>query len=190
MTVSSTSLWRPARVIENRPVANGSMWIKLEATDKLSAPFEPGHVLGLGVPRRSRPHASCYTISRADPETRQFEHLYRVIPGGRMTPHLAALPAGARDIFPRTISHTDTEGDSRCCRAHRFDCDRHGNRASVRLCGESVERGRIAADDIVCRLPCGIRYVPGRANWRRLLANIPTSHGNLQSPTLQKNGEA
>ena len=99
MTVSSTSIWRPARVIENRPAANGSMWIKLEATDKLSAPFEPGHVLGLGVPVDQGHMRHAYTISRADPETRQFEHLYRVIPGGRMTPRLAALPAGSAIFF-------------------------------------------------------------------------------------------
>jgi ferredoxin-NADP reductase len=99
MTLSSTSVWRPARVIENRPVANGSMWIKLEATDKLPAAFEPGHVLGLGVPVDQGHIRHAYTISRADPESRQFEHLYRVIPGGRMTPHLAALPAGSAMFF-------------------------------------------------------------------------------------------
>jgi CDP-4-dehydro-6-deoxyglucose reductase len=99
MTGSSSSIWRPARVLENRPVANGSMWIKLEATDKLPAAFEPGHVLGLGVPVDQGHMRHAYTISRADPESRQFEHLYRVIPGGRMTPRLAALPAGSVMYF-------------------------------------------------------------------------------------------
>ncbi len=99
MALSSTSLWRPARVIENRPVANGSMWIRLEAIDDLPAAFEPGHVLGLGLMHDQGTMRHAYTVSRADPESRRFEHLYRVIPGGRMTPHLAALPAGAPISF-------------------------------------------------------------------------------------------
>lgn len=99
MTLSSTSLWRPARVIENRPVANGSMWIRLEATDELPLPFEPGHVLGLGLKHDQGYMRHAYTVSRADPESRRFEHLYRVIPGGRMTPHLAALSVGAPISF-------------------------------------------------------------------------------------------
>jgi len=99
MAVSSTSLWRPANVIENRQVANGSMWIKLEATDDLPAPFEPGHVLGLGLKYDEGTMRHAYTISRSDPATRRFEHLYRVIPGGRMTPHLASLRIGAPISF-------------------------------------------------------------------------------------------
>lgn len=99
MASGSTSLWRPARVIENRPVANGSMWIQLEATDELPAAFEPGHVLGLGLAQDQGYLRHAYTISRADPEARRFEHLYRVIPGGRMTPHLAVLSAGAPISF-------------------------------------------------------------------------------------------
>jgi NAD(P)H-flavin reductase len=112
MSLSSTSLWRPARVIENRLVATGSMWIKLEATDKLPAAFEPGHVLGLGVPVDQGHMRHAYTISRADPESRQFEHLYRVIPGGRMTPHLAALPAGS-DMFFHGPFHTPIQQEIR-----------------------------------------------------------------------------
>ena len=99
MTLSSTSIWRPARVIENRQVANGSMWIKLEATDELPAPFEPGHVLGLGLKYDQGTMRHAYTVSRSDPGSRRFEHLYRVIPDGRMTPHLAALPIGASISF-------------------------------------------------------------------------------------------
>jgi ferredoxin-NADP reductase len=99
MALGSTSLWRPARVIENRPVANGSMWIQLEATDELPVEFEPGHVLGLGLAQDQGYMRHAYTISRAHPETRRFEHLYRVIPGGRMTPHLAALTVGAAVSF-------------------------------------------------------------------------------------------
>lgn len=99
MGLTSTSLWRPARVIENRPVANGSKWIQLEAADDLPAAFEPGHVLGLGLAHGQGYMRHAYTISRAEPESRRFGHLYRVIPNGRMTPHLAALPDGAAISF-------------------------------------------------------------------------------------------
>jgi len=99
MAFPSTSLWRPARVIENRPVANGSMWIQLEATDDLPAAFEPGHVLGLGIAHDQGYMRHAYTISRAEPESRRFGHLYRIIPTGRMTPHMAALPVGAPISF-------------------------------------------------------------------------------------------
>jgi NAD(P)H-flavin reductase len=112
MAVSSTSFWRPARVIQNRPVANGSMWIQLEAIDELPAPFEPGHVLGLGLKQYQGYMRHAYTVSRADPETRRFEHLYRVIPGGRMTPHLTALPAGAPISFHGPF-HTPIEQEIR-----------------------------------------------------------------------------
>jgi CDP-4-dehydro-6-deoxyglucose reductase len=75
------------------------MWIRLEATDELPLPFEPGHVLGLGLKHDQGYMRHAYTVSRADPESRRFEHLYRVIPGGRMTPHLAALSVGAPISF-------------------------------------------------------------------------------------------
>ena len=89
-----TSTWRPARVIENRPVANGSMWITLEAVDDGPAAFQPGHVLGLGLKHDQGYMRHAYTVSRGKPHTRRFEHLYRVIPGGRMTPSLARLSVG------------------------------------------------------------------------------------------------
>jgi NAD(P)H-flavin reductase len=85
-------MWRPARVIENRQVADGSMWITLEATDGLPAAFEPGHVLGLGLKLNDNSlmrHA--YTVSRGEPSARRFEHLYRIVSGGRMSPRLAYL---------------------------------------------------------------------------------------------------
>lgn len=96
-----TSRWRPARVIDNRAVSNGSMWITLEATDALPAAYEPGHVLGLGIPREdgggNLRHA--YTVSRGEPQARRFEHLYRVIPDGVLTPRLAQLSRGAMVFF-------------------------------------------------------------------------------------------
>jgi len=75
------------------------MWIQLEAIDELPAAFEPGHVLGLGIAHDQGYMRHAYTISRAEPESRQFGHLYRIIPDGRMTPHLAALPVGAPISF-------------------------------------------------------------------------------------------
>jgi NAD(P)H-flavin reductase len=86
------SVWRPARVIENRRISEGSGWIVLEAADELPAAFDPGHVLGLGLRTAENSlmrHA--YTVSRGAPALRRFEHLYRVIAGGRMSPRLAAL---------------------------------------------------------------------------------------------------
>jgi NAD(P)H-flavin reductase len=92
MVHDTRSLWRPARVVLNRPIANGSMWIALEAIDELPATFEPGHVLGLGLKLNEHTlvrHA--YTVSQGVSDFRRFEHLYRVIPGGRVSPLLAQL---------------------------------------------------------------------------------------------------
>jgi NAD(P)H-flavin reductase len=92
MAFDLRSTWRPARVITNRPVANGSMWIALAATDEGPAAFHPGHVLGLGMKLDDHTlirHA--YTVSRGEPTARRFEHLYRVVSGGRMSPLLAQL---------------------------------------------------------------------------------------------------
>jgi len=86
------SVWRPARVLANHAIAEGSMWVVLEAMDDLPAAFEPGHVLGLGLKRDDHTlvrHA--YTVSRGKPSARRFEHLYRVISGGRVSPLLAQL---------------------------------------------------------------------------------------------------
>jgi len=79
-------------VIENKVVADGSLWLVLEAADDLPAAFEPGHVLGLGLKLNDGSlmrHA--YTVSRGTPSSNRFEHLYRVISGGRMSQRLAAL---------------------------------------------------------------------------------------------------
>ena len=92
MALDFRSTWRPARVIENRPVADGSLWMALEATDGVPAAFEPGHVLGLGLKLGDDSlmrHA--YTVSRGTPSSKRFEHLYRVISGGRMSRRLAEL---------------------------------------------------------------------------------------------------
>jgi NAD(P)H-flavin reductase len=68
------------------------MWIVLEATDESPAAFQPGHVLGLGLKLTDNTlmrHA--YTVSRGEAATRRFEHLYRVVSGGRMSPMLAQI---------------------------------------------------------------------------------------------------
>jgi len=40
-----------------------------------------------------------YTVSRDEPHTRRFEHLYRIIPSGRMTPRLTELSICAEMFF-------------------------------------------------------------------------------------------
>jgi NAD(P)H-flavin reductase len=91
--------WRPARVIDNRRVANGSMWIELEATDELAAAYEPGHVLSLGIPLDGALLRHAYTVSWSDHADRRFAHLYRVIAEGRMTPRMSQLSPGAKMFF-------------------------------------------------------------------------------------------
>jgi ferredoxin-NADP reductase len=91
--------WRPARVVDNRPVAKGSMWMTLEAVDDWAAAYEPGHVLSLGLKLDRGFMRHAYTVSRGRFVTRQFEHLYRVISHGRMTPRLSELSPGATVFF-------------------------------------------------------------------------------------------
>lgn len=76
------------------------MWITLEAADDLPAAFAPGHVLALGLRQPDGTlmrHA--YTVSRGEPSTRRFEHLYRIVSGGRMSPRLAGLATSAEVFF-------------------------------------------------------------------------------------------
>jgi NAD(P)H-flavin reductase len=75
------------------------MWIVLEAADDLPAAYEPGHVLGLGLQVNGSAMRHAYTVSRGEPDSRRFEHLYRVIPGGRMTPRLTELSIGDEVFF-------------------------------------------------------------------------------------------
>jgi NAD(P)H-flavin reductase len=92
--------WRPARVVENRKAARASMWLMLEASDDLPAAFDPGHVLSLGLRQESGTYLRhAYTVSRGDPKRRRFEHLYRVVDNGRMTPQLMQLEPGTEVFF-------------------------------------------------------------------------------------------
>jgi len=67
-----------AKSSKNRPVANGSMWIQLEAPMSCRE-FEPGHVLGLGV-NTIRATCAMPTPSAGPSRDRGASHLYRVIP--------------------------------------------------------------------------------------------------------------
>jgi NAD(P)H-flavin reductase len=67
------------------------MWITLEAADERPAAFQPGHVLGLGLKFNDTLMRHAYTVSRGEPSARRFEHLYRVVSGGRMSPLLAGI---------------------------------------------------------------------------------------------------
>jgi|SRR5579862_713676 len=58
--------WRPARVVQNRRVAAGSMWLTLEAIDDWAAAYEPGHVLSLGLSLEDGFIRHAYTVSRGE----------------------------------------------------------------------------------------------------------------------------
>src|SRR5579872_4172652 len=105
MTRDTNPAWRQARVLDNQLVADGSMWITLEATDELPATYEPGHVLGLSLKVGDGYMRHAYTVSRGEAQTRRFDHLYRIISHGRMTPRLAALSKDAT-VFFRGPFHT------------------------------------------------------------------------------------
>jgi len=76
-------------------MGRGNRWLKLQLPEGATMDFEPGTVLGLSMRHEAGTLRHAYTVSRARPKERTLEFLYRVIPGGRMTPHLAALAPGA-----------------------------------------------------------------------------------------------
>lgn len=77
------------------PLGRGNRWLKLEVHGDSPLDHEPGTVLGLAMRHGTEALRHAYTVSWADPAARTLEFLYRVIPGGRMTPHLSALGPGA-----------------------------------------------------------------------------------------------
>ena len=87
-----TQAWREAVVTGNREVGRGCRLLLLDLPDDLPFPFEPGHVVSL----RHQGHRHPYTVSQADPARRRLGILFRVIPGGRLTPTLEALGPGTR----------------------------------------------------------------------------------------------
>jgi len=85
-----TQVWRPGLLTANRESGRGTRLLELELRDELPFPFEAGHVVVL----RHGGHRHPYTVSRARPARRALDLLLRVIPGGRLTPALAAAAAG------------------------------------------------------------------------------------------------
>jgi ferredoxin-NADP reductase len=82
-------------ILENRSMGRGNRWLKLQVQDSRPLTHEPGTVVGLSLRHGQDVFRHVYTVSRADPEKNTLEFLYRVIPGGRMTPLLEALAPGA-----------------------------------------------------------------------------------------------
>ncbi len=94
-----TSTWRQARVAGNREVGRGSRMLALQLEDGHPFPYEPGHVVSLRVIKADGSYLRHpYTVSMVHPEVRVMELLFRVIPGGRLTPTLAALKEGGVEI--------------------------------------------------------------------------------------------
>jgi ferredoxin-NADP reductase len=90
-----TQIWRQALVTGNREVGRGCRLLQLELRDDLPFPYQPGHVALL----RQEGHRHPYTLSQVDPRRRGLGIVYRVIPGGRLTPMLEALVPGAQLEF-------------------------------------------------------------------------------------------
>ncbi|BDU73099.1 ferredoxin--NADP reductase [Mesoterricola silvestris] len=90
MTEDWTQAWRTATVTDNREVGRGFRLLHLEVADALPFPFEPGHVVSL----RHAGHRHPYTLSWTDPGSRTVGLLFRVIPGGRLTPSLESATPG------------------------------------------------------------------------------------------------
>ena len=86
--------WRRAVVREQRGVARGTQLTTVELPDDLPFPFEPGHVIALRAETPAGLVRHPYTLCGAEPASRQALLVYRVIPGGRLTPTLASLPSG------------------------------------------------------------------------------------------------
>lgn len=90
MTDDWTKVWRPAVVSGNRIVGRGARLLELDLPDALPFPFEPGHVAVLRLDAVKHP----YTLSCTDPDRRRVGMVFRVIPGGRLTPLLEGLVPG------------------------------------------------------------------------------------------------
>jgi len=84
-----------AVILENKAAGRGNRWLKVQIQDQSPLDHEPGTVVGLSFRQGMDLYRHAYTVSRADPEKRSLEFLYRVIPQGHMTPLLAALGPGA-----------------------------------------------------------------------------------------------
>lgn len=85
-----TQVWRMAKVAGGRNVARGTRMVTLHLPDDLPFPFLPGHVVAL----RDLGFKHAYTVCRSDSGARLLDLVFRVVPGGRLTPHLASAPPG------------------------------------------------------------------------------------------------
>ena len=85
---------RRATIVENREIARGSRWLVLRPDDPEPLTYEPGNVLSLFIEQGGKNFRHAYTITHCDPAAHTFTLLYRVIPTGHMTPHLAAMQPG------------------------------------------------------------------------------------------------
>ena len=106
-----------AFVLENKALGRGNRWLKLQFKPGENLDHEPGSVVGLSIRHGQGLLRHAYTVSRADPAARTLEFLYRVIPDGRMTPHLAQAGPGAEVLLSGRGGHpirgevaTDPEG--------------------------------------------------------------------------------
>lgn len=94
-----TPLWRTARIVENREVGHGSQMMSLRLDDEHPFPYEPGHVISLRVSNvEGTVLRHPYTVSMVFPGKRILELLFRVIPGGRLTPTLGLMQDGRVEI--------------------------------------------------------------------------------------------
>lgn len=89
-----TQAWRRAEVRANHALARGTQLTRLHLADDLPFPFEPGHVVSLRAETGAGLVRHAYTLSFVDVAARTVDVVYRVIPGGRLTPHLAAAAPG------------------------------------------------------------------------------------------------
>lgn len=87
---------RPVRIIENRRLARATFWLSLQLEDEHPLPHRPGNILSVFVDVEGRRLRHPYTISAADPESREVGILYRTVKGGAMTPTLSWLGRGNR----------------------------------------------------------------------------------------------
>lgn len=87
--------WRIAKVLENKEIARATRWLKLQfdAGDPLE--HVPGNVVSLSMAHGLGRLRHAYTVSGADSTSHTLDFIYRVIPDGRMTPHMADLRSGA-----------------------------------------------------------------------------------------------
>ena len=82
------------QILQNSEKGRGNRWLKIQLPGEGLLDHEPGTVVGLSMQHGAGTLRHAYTVSRVDAVGRTLEFLYRVIPDGRMTPHLAALRPG------------------------------------------------------------------------------------------------